>query len=463
MPNSLLASLLSLNDNDRQELLASLTEAESEALYYDWPLWSRPEQLTPDGDWRIWLILAGRGWGKSRTGAEDVKAYGLAHPKSRIAIVAATFTDARDTCVEGESGLLACLPPHAVSKWNRSLGELILTNGTRYKLFSADEPERLRGPQHHRAWCDELGAWQYPQQAFDMLMFGLRLGDDPRAVVTTTPRPIPLIKSLMKRVGRDVVLTKRSTYDNAMNLAPAFIAQIVARYEGSRLGAQELNAEILDDNPDALWKRDVIEVSRVTQAPDLSRIVVAVDPAVTSGEDSDETGIVAVGCAENGHGYVLADRSMRGTPIAWASEAVALYHLLKANCIVAEVNQGGDMVEATIRMIDPSIPFKAIHASRGKYTRAEPVATLYEQGRVHHVGLLPLLEDQQCSWVQGDKSPDRLDALVHGLTELLIGKRMIPLADEPDPAGPEPEQSLIAAIEEAQRDPFAWADRHQLW
>ena len=407
--------------DERAALIDSLSDEDVEAWLYDWPSWARPEQLTPPGDWRIWLILAGRGWGKTRVGAEDGKTYGLEHKDSRIGIVAPTYADARDTCVEGESGLLACLPASKVLRWNRSLGELSLTNGARYKLFSADEPERLRGPQHHRMWFDEMGAWKYPQQTFDMAMFGLRLGMTPQAVITTTPRPIPLVKDLMRRVGADVVLTKRSTYDNLDNLAPAFVQQIVARYAGSRLGRQELEAEILDDNPGALWKRDALDALRVLQHPDLARVVVAVGPAATSNEGSDETGIIGAGRgASDGHGYVLEDASLRDTPAEWARAAVTLYHKLKADRIVAEANQGGDMVAHTIHTVDPNVPVKLVHASRGKVARAEPVAALYEQSRVHHVGTFPDMEDQMCNWTQGDASPDRLDALVWALTELLL-------------------------------------------
>jgi phage terminase large subunit-like protein len=377
----------------------------------------RPSQQTPDGDWRTWMILAGRGWGKTLTGAEDVKRYGLAHPASRIAIVAPTYADARDTCVEGESGLLSCLPPHTVANWNRSMGELILTNGTRYKLFSADEPERLRGPQHHRTWCDELGAWKYPA-TWDMLMFGLRLGDDPRAVVTTTPRPTPLVKMLAE--APTTHLTRGVTYENLDNLPAAFAEQIIRKYEGTRLGRQELLAEILTDVPGALWTLAAIDAARVNEHPDLIRIVVAIDPAATSTEGADETGIVVAGLGSDGHGYVLADLTVRESPAGWAGAAVAAYRRFQADRIIGEVNNGGDMVGFTVATVDPAAPFKAVHASRGKQTRAEPVASLYEQARIHHVGAFPQLEDQMTTWVPGMKSPDRMDALVWALTELFL-------------------------------------------
>jgi phage terminase large subunit-like protein len=415
-------AVVTLRPEDAVLLARALEIAEADGLDSpSRPL--RPEQVTPDGDWRTWLILAGRGWGKTLAGAEDAKAYGLANPGCRYAIVAATFGDARDTCVEGESGLLSCLPPSAVRIWNRSLGELILTNGTRYKLFSADEPERLRGPQHHRAWCDELAAWgksaeerQWPK-AWDMLMMGLRLGANPQAVPTTTPRPTKLIRTLIKDPTTHV--TRGRTIDNAANLAPAFLSQVLARYEGTRLGRQELEAELLDDVPGALWTYAMLEDRR--PAPDLTRVVVAIDPAATAGEESDETGIVAAGLGVDGRGYVLADRSCRLSPDGWANRAVAVFDDLAADLIVAEVNNGGDMVEHTIRTIRRSVPYKKIHASRGKQTRAQPVAALYEQGKVSHVEVFPELEEQLTTWTpESGSSPDRLDALVWALTSLML-------------------------------------------
>lgn len=383
----------------------------------------RPSQMTPPGDWRTWLILAGRGWGKTLAGATDAATYGLEHPGIRYAIVAATFGDARDTCVEGESGLLSCLPPDAVRTWNRSLGELVLTNGTRYKLFSADEPERLRGPQHHRAWSDELAAWgksaderQWPK-TWDMLQMGLRLGDDPRNVVTTTPRPTKLIRYLLGATTTHP--TRGSTLDNAANLAPAFLDEILARYEGTRLGRQEINAELLDDVPGALWTYAMLEDRR--PAPDLTRVVVAIDPAATSGEESDETGIVVCGLGVDGRGYVLADRTCRLSPDGWARRAIQAYDDHAADLVVAEINNGGEMVRTTLQTVRRTIPYKAVHASRGKQTRAQPVAALYEQGRVSHCEVFPELEEQLTTWTpEGGTSPDRLDALVWAMTELMV-------------------------------------------
>ncbi len=346
----------------------------------------------------------------------------------RVAVVAATAADARDVCVEGESGLLACIPHAYIEGWNRSLGELILVNGSRFKLFSAEEPSRLRGPQHHRAWCDEVAAWQYPE-TWDQLMFGLRLGDDPRVIATTTPRPTALIRGLIARMGADVKITQGRTLDNSANLAKAALDNLLLRYAGTRLGRQELDAELLEDTPGALWRRADIDSTRIPEAPAMLRIVVAIDPAVSTSEGSDETGIVACGKGQDGRWYVLADRSGRYSPDAWAREAVALYRNLNADRIVAEVNNGGDMVENTLRNTDNSVPYKAVHATKGKAVRAEPVAALYEQKRVSHVGSFPILEDQMCLFTTDyDRakmkySPDRLDAMVWAMTDLAIEAR----------------------------------------
>lgn len=388
---------------------------------------ARPEQIAPEGDWNTWLIMAGRGWGKTRTGAEDVAWFANAHPGSRIAVVAPTYADARDTCVEGDSGLLSIIPNECIRAWNRSLGELILVNDSRFKLFAAEEPERLRGPQHHRAWCDELGAWRYAE-TWDQVLFGLRLGDNPQAVVTTTPRPNPLMKSLVKRAG--TIITRGSTFDNAANLADSALEQLRARYEGTRLGRQELNAELLIDVPGALWTLDILDSNRATSLPDMRRIVVAVDPSGTKGDDTgDDIGIVVAGLGVDGRGYVLADRTCQLSPEGWARRTIEAYHAFKADRVVAERNFGGAMVEAVIRAADKKISFKEVVASRGKVARAEPVAALYEQGRISHVGSFPALEDQMCNFTAsgyvGEGSPDRADALVWAITELMLGKGSI--------------------------------------
>lgn len=386
---------------------------------YDWRRKARPEQIAPAGTWRVWLLLAGRGFGKSRTGAEWIREQAESGRAKRIALVAATASDVRDVIVEGESGILAISPPSSRPVYEPSKRRLTWPNGAIATTYSADEPDRLRGPQHDAAWCDELAAWRYPD-AWDQLMFGLRLGTDPRVVVTTTPRPTALVRALVKSPSTHT--TRGSTYANRANLAPAFFEQIVTKYEGTRLGRQELNAEILDDAPGALWSRDGIDAARVPRAPALDRIVVAVDPAVTSAESSDETGIIVAGIDRRGAGYVLADHSGKYSPAEWAHLVVRLYREHSADRIVAECNQGGDMVAHTIRTVDPNAPVKLVRASRGKRTRAEPVAALYEQRRVHHVGVLAQLEDQLCTWdpTSSEGSPDRLDALVWALSELMV-------------------------------------------
>lgn len=364
--------------------------------------------------------MAGRGWGKTRTGAEDVAAYALWNPGVRVGVVAPTFADARDICVEGESGLLQVIPSPCIAAWHRSMGEMLLFNGSRIKLFSADEPERLRGPQHHRVWCDELGAWT-SRKAFDQLWFGLRLGNDPKVVITTTPRNRDVIKELLKKRGKGVFLTHGRTLENKGNLAPQIIEHLMERYAGTRLGRQELDAELLTDTTGALWQREALDKYRVECAPDMTRIIVAIDPAMSSGEDSDETGIIAAGRGIDGLIYVISDWSGRHTPDAWAQRAVMLYREMNAQMIVAEINAGGDLVERVLRQVAPDVRFKPVRASRGKAERALPVAALYEQGRVRHVGLMDKLEDQMVSFSPSkpaEKSPDRVDALVWAISEL---------------------------------------------
>lgn len=396
---------------------------------YDWPAVARPNQLAPDGDWRTWLLLAGRGFGKTRTGAEHVRAEVEGGRARRVALVAPTAADARDVMVEGESGILAISPPWCEPRYEPSKRRLTWPNGAIATLYSADEPRRLRGPQHDLAWADELAAWQRPE-AWDQLMFGLRLGADPHVVVTTTPRPTRVIRDLIGDATTHV--TRGSTYDNAANLAQAFLEQIVRKYEGTRLGRQELYAEVLDDVPGALWTRAMLEDAQHTgPIPDLVRVVVAIDPAVTSGEDSDETGIIVAGVGLDGLVYVLADRTCRMSPDGWATRAVVALDEFQADRIVAEVNNGGDLVEATIRTVRRSAPYRKVHATRGKRVRAEPIAALYEQKRVRHVPGLDQLEDQMVTFLPegSDASPDRVDALVWALTDL----------DEPNFELPPPE------------------------
>lgn len=324
----------------------------------------------------------------------------------------------RDICVEGESGLHTICPS---LNYEPSKRRITWPNGAQAALFSADEPDRLRGPQFHWAICDEVAAWRRGAEALSMLMLGLRLGSDPRCAIATTPRPTAVIRDLVASPTTHV--TRGSTYDNRANLAPAFFEQIISRYEGTRLGRQEINAEILEDVPGALWTRKIIDDSRVTQAPQLTRIIVAVDPEATATETSAETGIIVAGLGVDKHGYVLDDRTIKGSPHTWASQAVAAYHSRRADRIVYEANQGGDMVAHTLRSIEPSVPLSGVHASRGKQARAEPVAALYEQGNIHHVGVFTELEDQLCNWTpgSGQASPDRLDALAWAFTDLMLG------------------------------------------
>tara|TARA_Y100000385_G_scaffold241948_1_gene258656 strand:- start:1155 stop:2381 length:1227 start_codon:yes stop_codon:yes gene_type:complete len=392
-------------------------------LFSDWSDQARYEQLPPEGDWNIWLILAGRGWGKTRTGAMDAVCYALNNPEVQVAVVTPTFGDLRRVAFGGISGIIPNIPRELLLEgrgqgYNASNQEIRLFNGSKIMGFSATEPDRLRGPQFHRAWCDELAAWFYPE-TFDQLMFGLRLGDNPRCVITTTPKPTPLIRSLLKR--KKILITRGSTFDNAENLAPSALAQLKEKYGDTRLGRQELYAEVLDDTEGALWNYDMIDAMRVSkdEVPELNRIIVAVDPAVTSNEGSDETGIVVAGQANSGRYYVLDDVSGKMTPDGWGRLAVDMYYKYQADRIVAEVNNGGDLVERLIRTIDNEVSYTPVNASRGKMVRAEPIAALYEQKKVSHVGMFSELEEQLCSFTVGSrKSPDRLDALVWALTEL---------------------------------------------
>jgi len=394
-----------------------LTPVEASELLDDWRFWARPDQVAPEGNWRVWLIMAGRGFGKTRCGAEWVHQQ-IRNGRKRIALVGETKADVRDVMVEGESGILA------TSGKNRPLYEpskrrVTWDNGAIAVCYSGDEPDQLRGPQHDAAWLDELAKYRYAEDTWSNLDLGLRLGETPQVVITTTPRPIKILREL---VQDDLVeVTRGSTYDNLPNLARSFADRIIERYEGTRLGRQELHAEILDDVVGALWQRSMIDDHRINETPDhLERIVVGVDPAVTSGEDSDETGIIIAGRIGN-RGYILDDVSGKFTPQEWAIKATQLYYKYNADRIVAEVNQGGDMVEHTLRMVDKNVSYKGVRAARGKMLRAEPIAALYEQGRIHHCGMFSKLEDQLCMYThEGRESPDRLDALVWSLTDLFL-------------------------------------------
>lgn len=431
--NSLAVSLASLPEDELQETLANLSEEDAKALLYDWRFWCRPEQLAPEDQetrWQIWLILTGRGWGKTRTGAEWVRDRVENQGAKRIALVGATAADVRDTMIEGPSGLLACCPPWNRPHYEPSKRRVTWPNGAVAIAYSADEPNRLRGPQHDSAWCDELAAWRFLQEAWDMLMFGLRMGEHPQCVITTTPRPLKLLKEIIADPG--TVITRGSLYENADNLAPSFVKKTIAKYKGTRLGRQEISGELLDDVPGALWTRKMIDDCRwhpdpqqavSKQLPPMLRMVVAIDPAVTSGEESDDTGIIVAGLGYDYHGYVWSDLTCHVSPLEWAQVAVNGYEQHQADSVVGEVNNGGDLVETVVRTVAPLIPFKQVHASRGKRVRAEPIAALYEQGRIHHLGNFSELEDEMCNFVPDAlmKSPDRMDALVWAFTELFFG------------------------------------------
>jgi len=411
--------IASLDDESRARILKELTANEAAEILEDWRFWARPDQIAPEGNWRVWLIMAGRGFGKTRCGAEWVHEQ-IRQGRERIALVGETKADVRDVMVEGESGILA------TAGRNRPLYEpskrrLTWPNGAIGVCYSGDEPDQLRGPQHDAAWLDELAKYRYAEETWSNLDLGLRLGESPQAVITTTPRPVQIMRELV--ADELVTVTRGSTYDNLQNLAESFAKRIVERYEGTRLGRQELHAEILDDVVGALWSREMIDAHRLRETPPhFERIVVGVDPAVTSGEDADETGILVAGMIGN-RGYVVEDFSGQYTPQEWAIQAIKAYYKYNADRIVAEVNQGGDMVEHTIRTVDRNVSYKAVRAARGKILRAEPIAALYEQGRIHHCGTFASLEDQLCMYTHDSReSPDRLDALVWALTDLMIGK-----------------------------------------
>jgi len=369
--------------------------------------------------------MAGRGFGKTRLGAEWLAAKAVRNDGVRCAIVARTFSDTRNVCVEGVSGILGILREYdAVKDWNKSNGILTLKNGSIIQTFSADTPDSLRGPQFHYAWTDELAAWQY-DDTWNQLQFGLRLGDHTQTVITTTPRPTKLIKDLVKR--ESTVVTRGSTFDNAENLSQSALLEMQERYAGTRIGQQELFGAILDDNPGALWSRGLLESARVAEAPYLTRIVVGIDPAVTSGEDSDSTGIVVAGMTPDGHYYILADYTLKASPQVWAEKAVYAFELHKADRIIAETNNGGDLVVHLLQQVKNTVPVKKVTASRGKAVRAEPIAALSEQGKLHMVGYFPELEDELCEYEPGTstKSPDRMDAMVWAVTELSEGSNAL--------------------------------------
>jgi phage terminase large subunit-like protein len=441
-----------LTPQQRAAWINGLSRDALEALLYDWDHWARLDQKWPACVWHTWLISAGRGWGKTRTGAETVRQAACGStPLSggthkEIALVGETAADVRKVMIEGPAGILATHPKAFRPKYTPSKRLLEWPNGALAHTYNGTEPDQLRGPQHDFAWADEVAKWQYMDAAWDMLQMGLRLGD-PKQVITTTPRPLPLIKQLMKEArikNSGVIHTQGITLDNRANLADTFIEKILKRYAGTRLGRQELNAEILDDVPGALWTRKTIDDSRLSYdepLPDMQRVVVGVDPAAKAsgeGDKTSETGIIAVGLGVDGKAYVLDDASNRLGPGGWARKAIALFDTYEADRVVAEINQGGEMVERVLRAERPMLPIVLVRASRGKVVRAEPIAALYEQGRVHHVGAHSTLEDQMVLFtpfgIEGDGAGDRVDALVWALSDLfpsMINKQTVNWSDRP--------------------------------
>lgn len=422
-----ISSLAKLPLERQQAILRQLTDAECDQLLHDWRFLARKEQVAPPGQWLAWTYLGGRGAGKTRSGAEWVRER-LKAGAGRIGLIAPTAGDARDVMVEGVSGILAVSWANDRTAAGVHLGRPIYepskrrlswANGAIGTLFSAEEPERLRGPQHDTIWADELAAWFEPRAAWDMAMFGLRLGSDPRAMVATTPKPLPIIREMVS--DKRNVVSRGTTWSNRAHLAKSFFDQVVAKYEGTRLGRQELAGEILEEAEGALWTRDMIRHRE--KAPALLRVVVGVDPPASSSGESALCGICVGGLGVDRRGYVLADYSARMSPGAWGGKVIEAYDTFAADRIVAEGNQGGEMVAHTIQTVRPGAPVTTVYASRSKQARAEPVAALYEQGKVDHVGGFPDLEDQMCTWepLSGDPSPDRLDAMVWAMTELAVG------------------------------------------
>lgn len=411
---------------------ARLSDNECREWRWNWNIWSRKSQRAPQGDWRIWLVMAGRGFGKTRLGAEWVRERAEADPEARIALVAASLHEARAVMVEGESGLLSIGAPWRRPTYESSVRRLVWPNGAQAFLYSAGEPDSLRGPQHTHAWCDEIAKWDNGSSratsTWDNLLMGLRLGGDPRLVATTTPRPVPLVARIMAEGDRGgVVLTRGSTFDNAQNLPARFIAAMKRTFGRSLLGRQELHGEMIEDLAGALWSRALIEQGREAVAPAMTRVVVAVDPPASA--HGDACGIVVCGMGDDRIARVLADCSVeQASPERWARAVADAARAWSADRVVAEANQGGAMVEAVLRAAEASLPLRLVHASRGKTARAEPVAALYEAGRVRHAGMFPRLEDELCGLMPGGdyqgpgRSPDRADACVWGLTELMLGR-----------------------------------------
>jgi phage terminase large subunit-like protein len=425
---------------DLQHWLASLEPADLEAILYDWSFWARPNQLAPDGDWFCWLVLAGRGFGKTRMGSEWVRSLvegptalsAKAGAPARIALVGDSFADVRDVMVEGESGLLACIPKATRPVFEPSRRRLSWPNGAVATLYSANDPDQLRGPQHHAAWADEIAKWYEGERCWSNLVLGLRLGRAPRVMATTTPRPLRWLKRLMAEPSTAMVMG--STLDNRAHLAPQFLDEVNRLYAGTRLGAQELDGRMIDEVAGALWTRKMIEAARIgplghDREPVFTRIVVAVDPPASHGEKADACGIIIAGLDEDGLVHILEDASCQGLrPLQWAERVARAYERHAADRVLGEANNGGDMVEAVLRQAAPGLSYRAVRASRGKIARAEPVAALYERGLVRHRGCFAELEDEMCSYsgAVGEHSPDRLDALVWAVSDLALGRMSAP-------------------------------------
>lgn len=434
---SVAEQLARLGTDDRLSLLDKLDPDQRAALLRYWNFWARDNQRQPEGLWRVWLILAGRGYGKTRAGAEWVRGFASRHGMCRIALVGATREEARAIMMEGESGLLEISPHHERPRFEPSLNRCVWPNGTMATLYSAAEPDILRGASHHLAWADEIAKWKRGEEAWDNLMLGLRLGDYPRAVATTTPRPVPLLRRLL--ADTSVAVTHGRTRDNRLNLGGGFLPAIEAAYAGTRLGRQELDGELIADVENSLWPRTLIEKCRVPVTEPaaaleaMRRIVVAVDPPAGAGAHSDACGIVVAGLGADERGYVLADESVQGLrPEGWARRVAETVEKWNADRVIAEANQGGEMVRSVLRVAERNLPLRLVHAARGKSVRAEPIAAFYERREVHHVGAFPALEDEMAGMtIDGryegpGRSPDRADALVHALTELMLRGRRKP-------------------------------------
>ncbi len=415
--------LASLPNDARESIIASLSDDDAIYASGDWFLQARREQMAPTWDWFIWLIIAGRGFGKNWAGSNWLVQKHLTGNAKNSAVIASTSSDLRRYCVEGPSGILSIAPNWFRPEYKPSKSKLVWPDGGETLLFTSEKPDRLRGPNLDNAWCDELAAWRYLEETWHMLQLCLRYGDSPQCLVTTTPRPKKILRELMKREKLDVAVTRGSTYDNIANLPDRFVSEIISQYKGTRLERQEIYGELLDEFEGALWSYKLLDDCRVFEHPILTRIGVAIDPPISSQEGADLAGIVTGGIAANKEGYVLGDHSLRASPHDWAAKAVMLYHELTADFIVAEKNQGGEMVESTIKSVDSSVNVILVHASKAKITRAEPIAAMYEQRRIHHVGTFAELEDEQCLFLPGEikKSPDRADALVWLMTELMGG------------------------------------------